>query len=42
MNFDFAYLCGVHPDDTAHYDIDQICMFDINSISVRFIQHGHE
>ena len=30
MNFDLTYLCNVHPDGTMHYNIDCICMFDIN------------
>ena len=29
MNFDFAYLCNVHPNGTVHYDIDRIFLFDI-------------
>ena len=32
--FDLAYLCDVHPDDTVHYNIDCICMFDINLIQL--------
>ena len=32
--FDLAYLCDVHPDGTVHYNIDCICMFDINSIQL--------
>ena len=34
MNFDLANLCDVHPDSTMHYNIDRICMFDINSIQL--------
>ena len=34
MNSDLAYLCYVHPDGTVHYNIDCICMFDINSIQL--------
>ena len=34
MNYDQAYLCDVHPDSTMHYNIDCICMFDINSIQL--------
>ena len=34
MNFDLANLCDVHPDGTMHYNIDRICMFDINSIQL--------
>ena len=34
MNFDLAYLCDVHPDGTVHYNIDHICMFDINLIQL--------
>ena len=42
MNSDYAYSCIVHPDEIVHYDTDRLCMFDINSISIRFIQHGHK
>ena len=34
MNYNLAYLCDVHPDGTMHYNIDCICMFDINSIQL--------
>ena len=34
MNSDLAYLCDVHPDVTMHYNIDRICMFDINLIQL--------
>ena len=34
MNYDLAYLCDVHPDGTVHYNIDRICMFDINLIQL--------
>ena len=34
MNFDSAYLCDVHPDGTMQYNIDCICMFDINLIQL--------
>ena len=34
MNFDLANLCDVHPDGIMHYNIDRICMFDINSIQL--------
>ena len=34
MNFDSVYLCDVHPDGIVHYNIDCICMFDINSIQL--------
>ena len=34
MNFNLANLCDVHPDGTMHYNIDCICMFDINSIQL--------
>ena len=34
MNFDLAYLCNVHPDGTVHYNINSICMFDINLIQL--------
>ena len=34
MNFDLANLCDVHPDGTMHYNIDRICMFDINLIQL--------
>ena len=32
--FDLAYLCDVHPDGTVYYNIDCICMFDINLIQL--------
>ena len=32
--FNLAYLCDVHPDGTMHYNIDCICMFDINLIQL--------
>ena len=34
MNFDSVYLCDVYPDGTVHYNIDRICMFDINLIQL--------
>ena len=34
MNYDLAYLCDVHPDGTMHYNIDFICMFNINLIQL--------
>ena len=34
MNFNLAYLCNMNPDGTMHYNIDRICMFDINSIQL--------
>ena len=34
MNYDLAYLCDVHPDSTMHYNINRICMFDINLIQL--------
>ena len=34
MNSDQAYLCTVYPDEIMHYNIDCICMFDINSIQL--------
>ena len=34
MNSDLAYSCDVHPDDIVHFNIDRICMFDINSIQL--------
>ena len=34
MNFDLAYLCDVHPNGIVHYNIDCICMFDINLIQL--------
>ena len=40
MNSDYAYSCIVHLDEIVHCDTGRICMFDINSISTRFIQHG--
>ena len=27
-------MCDVHSDGTVHYNIDCICMFDINSIQL--------
>lgn len=40
MNSDLVYLCNVHPDDTVHYGIDRICMFDINSIQLDSFSMG--
>ena len=34
INYDLAYLCDVHPDGTMHYNIDCICIFDINLIQL--------
>ena len=34
INFDLAYSCDVHPNGTVHYNIDRICMFDINLIQL--------
>ena len=34
MNFDLTYLCDVHPNSIVHYNIDCICMFDINIIKL--------
>ena len=34
MNYDLAYLYDMHPDGTVHYNIDRICMFDINLIQL--------
>ena len=34
MNFDLAYSCDVHLDGTVHFNIDRICMFDINLIQL--------
>ena len=34
MNFDLAHSCDVHPDGTVHYNIDHICMFNINLIQL--------
>ena len=34
INSDLAYSCDVHPDGTMHYNIDRLCMFDINSIQL--------
>ena len=42
MNSDLANLCDVHSDGTMHYNIDRICMFDINLNSIRFIHYGHK
>ena len=32
--WDLAYPCDVYPNGTVHYNIDRICMFDINSIQL--------
>ena len=42
MNSDYTYLYTVHPDEIMHYDTNRICMFGINPISTRLIQHGHK
>ena len=42
MNSDYAYSCTVRPDEIVHCDTDRICMFGINPISTRLIQHGHK
>ena len=34
VNSNLTYLCDVHPDGTMHYNIDRICMFDINLIQL--------
>ena len=34
MNSNLAYSCDVHPDGTVHYNMDHICMFDINLIQL--------
>ena len=34
MNSDLAYSCDVHSDGTIHFNIDRICMFDINLIQL--------
>ena len=34
MNYDLAYSCDVHPNGIMHYNIDRICMFDINWIQL--------
>ena len=34
MNSNLAYSCDVHPDGTMHYNIDRICIFDINLIQL--------
>ena len=34
MNSNLSYSCDVHPDGTVHYNIDRICMFDINLIQL--------
>ena len=34
MNSDLANSYDVHPDDTVYYNIDRICMFDINLIQL--------
>ena len=32
MNSGLAYLCDVDSDGLVHFNIDRLCMFDINSI----------
>ena len=34
MNSNLANLCDVHPDGTVHYNIDRICMLNINLIQL--------
>ena len=34
MNYDLAYLCDAYPNDTMHYNMDCICIFDINLIQL--------
>ena len=34
INFDLAYSCDVHHDGIMHYNIDRICMSDINLIQL--------
>ena len=34
MNYDLANSCDVHSDGIMHYNIDRICMFDINLIQL--------
>ena len=33
-NSDLAYSCDVHPEGTMHFNIDCICVFDINLIQL--------
>ena len=34
INSGLAYLCDVDPDGLMHFNIDHLCMFDINSIQL--------
>ena len=34
INSDLAYSCDMHPDGTMYYNIDRICMFDINLVQL--------
>ena len=34
INSDLSYSCDVYPDGTMHYNIDRICIFDINLIQL--------
>ena len=40
MIFDLAFLCDAHPNGTVHYNIDHICMFDINLIQLDSLVMG--
>ena len=40
MNFNLAYLCDVNPDGLVHFNIDRLCMFDINSIQLDSLNMG--
>ena len=40
MNSDLVYLCNVHPNGTVYYDINFICMFDMNSIQLDSFSMG--
>ena len=40
MNSDLAYLYNVHPNGSVHFNIDCMCMLDINSIQLDSFNMG--
>ena len=40
MNSGLAYLCDVDSDGLVHFNIDRLCMFDINSIQLDSLNMG--
>ena len=40
MKSGFSYLCDVDPDGHVHFNIDRLCMFDINSIQLDSLNMG--